>query len=512
MSSTPFRADSLTEVPRPVAPAVVVDLMHRLPRQRRPLPSEGPEVRAPRTGGWVAGYRRRLMVTDAVIVVGVVGLSQIIRFSTANHVAVSWSGGLGYWTVSTVLAVAWLLTLALHGAWDAKTLGAGPAEFRRVTVATCAVISCTAIFSYVTHLSIARGYVAIAFPLGLFGLMGGRWVWRMLLAEHRRAGTHLNSVLVIGGGVSAPGLANRLRSTPEAGYRVAGLCLPGGAYDPDSESALIVDGFPVLGGMNDVLQALRGCGADTVAVAASEVFGAESIRQLAWQLEGTSIQLILAPALTDVAGPRIHVEPVAGLPLMDVRSPSFRGPKLLLKIALDYLVAGVGALLLSPVYLLTALAILVTSGRPVFYRPPLIGKGGRLFRLFRFRSVADGRVTRVGKVIRRLGIDQSAQLLNVLAGHLSIVGTRPIDPDELVDENTHLERRTRLRPGMTGPAQVLGRSRLSAADQMQLDLRYLENWSISRDLLTMWQAIGALLHRRWTQPPSPGSTGQSSPS
>lgn len=454
-------------------------------------------------GGWTAGYRRGLVVTDVVIIVAVVLVSQTLRFNGNNRLAVTWTDDLSYWLISALLAGGWVVALALHSAWDPKSLGAGPTEFRRVTTATCAVISCTAIVSFLTRLSLARGYLAIALPLGLVGLLAGRWVWRMLLAEHRRAGSHLNSVLVIGGRVSAPALADRLRSRPEAGYRVAGLCVPGGVAG-STTPADTINAFPVVGGISDVLEAIKTSGADTVAVAASEIFGPDRIRRLAWELEGSSTQLILAPALTDVAGPRIHVEPVAGLPLMDVRSPTFGGPQLVAKVALDYLVAGITLLVLSPLLLVTAVAILATSGRPIFYRPRRIGRAGRSFRLVRFRSmtVDAARITMVGRLIRRVGIDQSTELVNVLLGQMSIVGTRPIHPAELQGLDAHLERRTRLRPGITGPAQVLGRSNLSVADQIQLDLYYLENWSIPRDVLIMARALAGLFHRRWSQPPS----------
>ena len=174
------------------------------------------------------------------------------------------------------------------------------------------------------------------------------------------------------------------------------------------------------------------------------------------------------------------------------------------KTTLDYLIALVALLLLSPVFALTALAILMTSGRPVFYRPLRVGRGGRPFRLFRFRSMtatAD-RMTPVGRMIRRLGVDQSAQLLNVVAGHMSIVGARPADPSELLGRELHLERRTRLRPGMTGPSQVLGRDVVDEHDQLQMDLQYLENWTVTGDLLIIVRALRALFRRRWTEPGS----------
>ncbi len=468
------------------------------------------QLAAQRSGGWSARYRRCLVITDVVIIFGVVMISQILRFQYPTQAKVGGTGGWGYSAISLTLAGCWIVALALHGAWDAKSLGAGPTEFRRVTVASCAVISCTAIFSFLTRTEIARGYLAFAFPLGVFGLLGGRWVWRRLLIEHRRAGNYLNSVLVIGGGVSALALANRLHHHFEAGYRVAGLCIPGGARPSAASPPATVDGFAVLGGIGDVDEVIVTSGVDTVAVAATEVFSPQQIRRLAWQLEGSNVQLILAPALTDVAGPRIHVEPVAGLPLMDVRAPTFAGPKLAAKVILDYLVAAVGLTLLLPVFLITALAIAIGSGRPLFYRPLRVGRGGRLFRLFRFRSMTvDGdRVSSVGRVIRRLGIDQSAQLMNVIAGHMSIVGARPIEPDEIIDAETHLERRLRLRPGITGPSQVLDSHHLQIADQVQLDLHYIENWSISGDLLLMSRAAQVLFRRRWTDRPADSQLGQ----
>lgn len=454
--------------------------------------------------GWLVGYRRSVLLTDVVIIVAVVLISQTLRFGGMDDDSQTSSQSMRYWMISALLALGWLVALALHSAWDAKSLGAGPTEFRRVAVATCAVISCTAIISFLGRLSLARGYLAIAFPLGLLGLLAGRGVWRLLLAEHRRAGSHLSSVLVIGGRVSAAALADRLRSRPEAGYRVAGLCVPGGVL-AGAQPAESLDGFPVVGGTGDVLQAIKSSNADTVAVAASEIFGPEDIRRLAWELEGTSIQLILAPALTDVAGPRISIEPVAGLPLMDVRAPHFGGLQLVGKRALDYVVAGLGLIVLSPVLLCTAVAV-VSSGRPVFDRPIRTGRAGRPFRLFRFRTMtpAGDRVTAVGRLIRSVGLDRSPQLFNVLLGQLSMVGTRAIQPAESYPPEVHLERRTRLRPGITGPVQVLGRSHLSEADQVQLELRYLENWSVARDLLMLAKAVGNLLHRRTPPPTLPG--------
>ena len=156
-------------------------------------------------------------------------------------------------------------------------------------------------------------------------------------------------MLIVGGVRSALDLAGRLVSAPEVGFRVAGLCLPDGSGPALSTEPEAVRGLPIVGDLNDVVGAIACSGADMVAVAASDSFGHEAVRELAWQLEGSGIAIALAPALTDVAGPRIHIRPVAGLPLLYVEEPKFKGPRLIAKTTLDHVAAALLVVMLSPV-------------------------------------------------------------------------------------------------------------------------------------------------------------------
>ncbi|MBM9477790.1 sugar transferase [Nakamurella flavida] len=483
----------------------------------RPDPEPLPRPR----GRWVTSYARHLFLTDLVVVTAMVLLAQGIRFESVFDVTIAGMSDLNYWAVSGVLVVLWMLALAVNGGYDRKILGSGPREYHRVVNASLYLFGFIAIVSYLGRLDIARGYLVLALPLGLVGILAGRWVWRLLLREHRRTGTHLHNVLVVGSRRSALDLATRLRSAPDFGYRVSALCLPTTGIGPVGPTG-DVGGFPVIGDLGDVLAAIRSSGVDTVAVSSSEQFGSEEVRRLGWQLEGSGIRLCLAPSLTDVAGPRIHIKPVAGLPLMHVEEPRFRGPKLVLKTALDLSVAGVGLLVLSPVMLAVALAIAVKDPGPIFFRQERVGRAGERFRVWKFRSMtvgadrvvdqarstagqqhevfyksaSDARVTPLGAFLRRTSLDELPQLFNVVTGQMSIVGPRPLVPGEGAEIGHFLERRMLVKPGITGLWQVSGRSDVSATERIRLDFYYVENWSVAGDLTIMVKTVKAVVAGR----------------
>jgi exopolysaccharide biosynthesis polyprenyl glycosylphosphotransferase len=472
-------------------------------------------VRRRRPGGWINRYRWCLLATDLVVIAGMVFLSQVLRLDDDPDVA--GVRGLSYTVFSCILIALWMLALTVNGGYDRKILGSGPREYHRIFNASLYLFAFLAIASYLGRLQIARSYLLIALPLGLVGVVAGRWVWRLLLREHRRAGSHLHNVLVIGSRRSAGELAARLRTAPDMGYRVAGLCIP--MRSPDEQ---VVGGFPVAGDPSDVIAALERSGADTVAVSSSDQFGAEQVRKLGWQLEGSGIRLCLAPSLTDVAGPRIHIKPVAGLPLMHVEEPRFRGPKLIAKTSLDLVLAAVGLVALSPVLLSVAVAIKVSDPGPVFFRQERVGLGGRSFRVWKLRSMYtgaekqlqeakqaagqhssvfyksadDARITPIGRFMRKTSIDELPQLFNVLAMQMSIVGPRPLVPGEGAEIGNFLERRMLVRPGITGLWQVSGRSDLSEQERIRLDFYYVENWSVAGDLVLIARTLRAVVKKQ----------------
>ena len=237
-----------------------------------------------------------------------------------------------------------------------------------------------------------------------------------------------------------------------------------------------------------------------------------------WRLEGSGVELLVAPGLIEVAGPRLHIRPFEGLPLLSVEQPRFEGWRRVVKGAVDRCAAAAALLVLAPVLLGIALAVRLTSSGPALFRQERIGINGRPFTMLKFRSmvvdadqrlaeiqagnISDGllfkmredpRVTRVGRWLRRLSLDELPQLLNVLGGSMALVGPRPPLPNEVARYDSSVSRRLLVKPGLTGLWQVSGRSDLPWEEAVRLDLRYVENWSLALDLLILWKTARAVL-------------------
>ncbi len=241
-----------SRLPRPTADQPMTASVPALGHVRpvSPVPADAATDKVPRGVDWVVGYRRGLIITDVVVVIAVVFTSQSLRFNSNTRVILEGFGSVSYLIVSTLLSALWLAALGINGAWDKGILGAGPSEYSRIMRASFFLFGFVAIVSYLTMAEIGRSYLAIALPLGLLGLFGGRWVWRRLLEEYRRQGSHLSAVVVVGGTMSSVALAARLRDTPRAGFNVAGLCLPGGPAAWSAEGAAVEHGFPVVGDLD----------------------------------------------------------------------------------------------------------------------------------------------------------------------------------------------------------------------------------------------------------------------
>jgi exopolysaccharide biosynthesis polyprenyl glycosylphosphotransferase len=275
-----------------------------------------------------------------------------------------------------------------------------------------------------------------------------------------------------------------------------------------------------VGGLDDVLALAAEVNADTIAVTSASETAAQYLRQLSWQLEGSGIELLVAPGLIEVAGPRLHIRPFEGLPLLSIEQPCFEGWRRVIKHGIDRSVATLVLVLLAPVLAALALAVKLTSPGPILYRQERVGLNGKSFTMLKFRSmvadadrqlddlrgdnISDGllfkihndpRVTPVGRLLRRLSLDELPQLFNVLRGTMSLVGPRPPLPGEVARYDTSVSRRLLVKPGLTGLWQISGRSDLSWEESVRLDLRYVENWSLALDLLILWKTGRAVLSR-----------------
>jgi len=318
-------------------------------------------------------------------------------------------------------------------------------------------------------------------------------------------------VLLLGTHAQVQDLALRLRKDPNAGLQVVGACVPGGLRQVGMGSD---EPIPVYGGLTDVHRGLAASGADTIAVTASPGLQGEALRRLSYDLEGTGIDLLVAPALTNVTGTRISIRPVAGLPLLHLDEPELNGVRTLIKGAFDRTAAFLGLLVLLPLLVGLALAVRVTSPGPAIFKQTRVGRGGEEFCVWKFRSMYadaearleelrhrnehdgvlfkvkdDPRVTPLGKQLRKYSLDELPQLVNVLLGQMSLVGPRPPLPSEVSQYVGHTRRRLLVKPGITGLWQVSGRSDLSWEDTVRLDLQYVENWSLGLDLSILARTV-----------------------
>ena len=459
-------------------------------------------------------YTRALVLLDLTIIVAAVSGGYLARFQgepTGTDVP--------YPLVALGLVVAWALALTWNRCYDDRFFGYGADEYRRVVGASLKLAGAVAIAAYLARYEVSRGFLAIAFVAGTVMLPTGRYVARQFLHRARKRGKGwVRRLLVVGDASHIIELSRQLRAEAYAGYEVVGACIPDAQVAPVPQH---LDGVPVVGAFSNILDAAAAVSADTVAVTGSAELTGSRLRRLGWQMEGTGIDLVLAPSLTDVAGPRIHTRPVAGLPLIHVESPEFSGVRKSLKGLFDRTVALFGLILLAPVFLAIAIAIKLDSRGPVFFKQTRVGLGGKEFNVFKFRSMVvnadsmlgelaqynetdglmfkmrrDPRVTRVGAILRKYSLDELPQLVNVLLGQMSLVGPRPPLPAEVAWYDQDVARRLLVKPGMTGLWQVSGRSDLPWEDGIRLDLYYVENWSLAADLAILWKTIGAVVRGR----------------
>ena len=455
-------------------------------------------------------YRIALVTLDLCCIIVATIFGYELRFGVVHDDNAS----IKYLITGAIIAFGWVVTLQACGGYEIRHLATGPEEAKRVLRATAFTVSVLAIVCYATKTQVARGFVVGVIPTGFILLLVGRALVRALVRSRRETGGWSHRILAVGTAESVRHLIEVTERAKGSGLRVIGVCVE----DAPAHSEIWPD-VPVLGGVREAAARAAEVGAEVVAVT-SEGLGPAGVRELGWDLEGTGRGLVMAPALTEIAGPRVHVSPVEGLPLFWLEQPQLGRLPRLIKRTVDLVGALLLILLAFPVLLLTAIAIKLTSRGGVFFRQPRLGVNGTEFRILKFRSMyqdseklrdmtdsdqdgagvlykmrRDPRVTPVGRLIRSMSIDELPQLVHVVIGTMSLVGPRPL---ATVDSGYTGAARRRLlvRPGITGLWQVSGRSELSWEDAIRLDLYYVENWSLGLDMTILFRTVFAVLARK----------------
>lgn len=459
------------------------------------------------------GFRARLFSTDAIIITAVVTGVFLARTAAEEFAP---AAAAGYWAIAVLLVGLWLVCMGIFHTRDSRILCVGIAEYKRVISASTMTFGLLAIAFVIAQAEFARWYFIVAFPLGVMLLLLNRWGWRRWLTSRGRAGQSLSQVLVVGQHDDVEYVVRQIASKSSAAYTVVGAVIDetGTATRPPLPGEI-----PITNDIDDVSATAARLGADAVVVAGAPAGRTDFVRNLAWELEGTATELILATGLANVAGPRIHLRPMEGLPLIHVEIPQFEGGKHVLKRAFDVVVSGSALIVLAPLLAVLAVIVKLDSPGPALFHQERVGRDGKSFTIVKFRSMVttatsdlaslldsnegagllfkmknDPRVTRVGRFMRKHSLDELPQLWNIFVGDMSVVGPRPPLPDEVRGYETHVHRRLYIRPGLTGMWQVNGRSNLDWEESVQLDLYYVENWSLIGDLMIMWRTVRVLLN------------------
>jgi exopolysaccharide biosynthesis polyprenyl glycosylphosphotransferase len=469
-----------------------------------------------------AGLSTKLASTAIAADAGVIAISLWLACEIRSHWG-SWGQDLGdsvhlCVTYGPWMGFAWLLWLGLRGCYSAKHFSAGGEEFARVVNACLLAAGSVAMFCYLIKFDLSRGFVCLTFMIGTTLLLSVRYLLRQGLHQLHRRGRLQRRVLVVGDGSSVMEIAHVLGRADHAGYRVVGACY---GPEPLGTRGQPYREVPHLGSVGDVQSICAAAEIDAVLVAGGQFAGSEDVRRIAWALEDTEVDLIVAPNLTDIAGPRVHIRPVGGLPLLHVERPSADDSVRWGKRSFD-VVGSLGLLIASlPLWAMVAVVIKLHDGGPIFFMQRRVGLRGREFSCLKFRSMVphaealvdglaelnesdgalfkirrDPRITRVGRTIRRYSVDELPQLINVLRGEMSLVGPRPPLPSEVDRYSGPIDRRLLVRPGLTGLWQVSGRASLSWQDSVRLDLYYVDNWSMTQDVLILAKTIKAVLSGR----------------
>ncbi|MEO6081600.1 MAG: sugar transferase [Umezawaea sp.] len=462
----------------------------------------------PPVAAWESRYRRGVILGDVLATVLVImsfGGLMVARHSAFGPLSIA---ALEFLSVAVVLG-----SLYLSRVWNTNVLGQGAEEFRRLGRGLFASVVALGFGALAVDIPGTRLWVFVVGPAIALVVFPLRYLLRRPLHRARSEGRCLLPVLAAGNVATVEDLITRTRKAPHLGWRVDAIC----TLDGRAALGIDLEGVPVVGRFRDMAEQVRRGGYRIVAVTPDAYWTPRRLQQLAWDLEGTGTEMVVAPALMDFAGPRLHVTGVLGMPLLRVSEPAFTGFRRAIKDCVDRVGAAVLVLAFTPLLLAVSAAVLIDSRGPVFYRQRRVGKDGAEFTIIKFRTMVtnadvlrakltavnegsgvlfkmrkDPRVTKVGRLLRRYSIDELPQLLNVLTGTMSLVGPRPPLPEESAKYAPEVRRRLLVKPGLTGLWQVSGRSDLSWEESVRLDLRYVEDWSLALDAMILWKTARAV--------------------
>jgi exopolysaccharide biosynthesis polyprenyl glycosylphosphotransferase len=463
-------------------------------------------------------YSRGVMLVDALVLIATTMIAYVNNYGSLENTDNIYDEGLLDLTVSPQfvglgIGFTWLLMLTLFRSRDPKIVGSDNVEYQRVLNSGIVVLGLLALVTMYFKVDVSRVYVTEVIVIGTAALLIARRSGRAWLNKHRKAGNYTRRVAIYG-----PIEEIELELQRYAAHK-----------DSEFEPYLTIEDK---GGL-----VLKHIGSDqtisTDVIHLADVLASESIellqvvgsgpssakmhKRLQWALDGWDIGFVVSPAITGVSSSRLTTRVIAGTPLIKITSTKFSGPQYFFKTVMD-LIGSILALIISlPVVFITAIFVKLEDKGPAFFTQTRVGLNGQQFTMYKLRSMKvgaelehaerqqaaaskltnsnmykdpeDPRVTKVGKFIRKYSIDELPQFLNVLKGDMSLVGPRPPLLSEVEQWKGHESRRLLVKPGVTGPWQIGGRSLLTWEETVAIDLNYVENWSVLADISIIFKTV-----------------------
>jgi exopolysaccharide biosynthesis polyprenyl glycosylphosphotransferase len=455
-----------------------------------------------------------LIIGDALLIVAAFIFAYYLRFhvlwfigSPGDPVARN------YLSLIVFIVIVWLAIFKFFGLYEKKRtvnlFDENANLFLAVLAASFVLASLLFLYKeyWVSRQVIGYAGLSSFILLALFRY-GISWLQRLLYSR----GFGISCLLIVGAGNIGQALALRVQSSPRVGIRVVGF-----VDDDPVHAGKDFANVPVLGSLAHIKDIISANQVDEVVISSAEL-PSNQVLDIITECEGLGVEFKIIPGLLEIMASRVDTGEIAGIPLVTIAEVQWVGYKPVLKRAVDLAAALVLLLLLSPLLLLIALAIKLDSRGPVLFGQERVGKDGKVFIAYKFRSMVveaeklfdkvkhmseveghvfkmkdDPRVTRVGKWLRKFSLDELPQLINVLLGEMSLVGPRPPIPREVANYSSWHKKRLRITPGITGLWQVSGRSEIPFEEMVRLDIYYIENWSLWMDCKILLMTIPAVL-------------------
>ena len=470
---------------------------------------------------WRYLYVAALVAVDVLVML----LSLVICFAFNPGAYDTVTRAMPIWAFLLAYCVIGLLYLAFAGAYNRHVMAEGYELYTKLINAAIFTIVLASCVAFMLNLQLPRTAFIIAPLVGLVCELVARWMMRCLLHHHRRRGECKYTTVIVGSSEGINRTLRLMRRNSALGYMPVAVCPI--APDPRMDDAYVVTNFvadPDIEGADKLrvlsfgsrfARTIERMGVQEVYIADVLSRDSKLLHAMSLAIESLGIELAISVSLADVGGHRLHLRNSAEQQVLIASLPQYRTTTYVIKRIIDIVLSAVALVVSSPIMLGVAIAIKLDDGGPVLFKQTRVGIHGKPFTMYKFRSMVtnaeeikaklaaesgqtdrfifklkdDPRITKVGKFIRKTSLDEFPQFFNVFKGDMSLVGPRPALPDEVARYGSLYSTRLLVKPGITGPWQVSGRSDLSQEQSEFLDVSYIENWSITGDLAILAKTV-----------------------